>query len=168
MVLVGENRGHVGHVEIGFKWKWSIWSSQCSRWAKKNTLGGGAITQGGAEGMAGTTGILRGDAICDFFLQHFLFSPLFGEGSHFLRANFSDGLVEKTTNRRRIFVGNYLLKLTTCRYHLYPHIPLPTWKFLHQTMDETRPKRRSSARRSTNCRMVWGAGWSNFQSHSKR
>ena len=44
---------------------------------RKNTLGGGAITQGGAEGMAGTTGSLRGDAICDFFLQHvFVFTAI--------------------------------------------------------------------------------------------
>lgn len=82
--------------------------------SQKNTLGGGAITQGGAEGMAGTTGSLRGDAICDFFLQYFLFSPLFWRRFPFFTSKFPpDGFCTKPPNWMRIFVGNYLLKLTT-------------------------------------------------------
>ena len=125
MVFVGENRGHVGHVEIESE-AYEVLSAHVE--PKKNTLGGGAITQGGAEGMAGTTGSLRGDAICVSFFNIFCFHRYFGEDSHFLQANFSDGLVENTPKPDEDSSWYYLLKLTTCRYHLYPHIPLPTWK----------------------------------------
>ena len=133
--------------------------------SQKNTLGGGAITQGGAEGMAGTTGILRGWCYLWFLSStFFVFTAILEKIPIFYEQVSTRWVLYKTTKLDE----DICRKLPAKANHTIGTTRTPTCPYRPGSVAATRPKRRSSARRSTNCRMVWGAGWSNFQSHSKR